>query len=221
MFCPVFRLHGIRQPGTMIGAEQTGAANEIWSFGDEQYEIIRRLLFLRERLRPYVMDQMRVARDTGLPPMRPLFVDYPGDPVSWEVEDQFLFGGDILVAPVYTEGARERPVYLPAGSAWLDAWTGAEHAGGQWVTALAPLELVPVYLRPAAGSSRSAPSPISRPPISRPPRLGPPISRPPRLRSPRLGPPRLGPPQTGPAETGPALAETGPAETAPAEAGGE
>ena len=64
MFCPVFRLHGIRQPGTMIGAEQTGAANEIWSFGDEQYEIIRRLLFLRERLRPYVMDQMRVARDS-------------------------------------------------------------------------------------------------------------------------------------------------------------
>ena len=83
--------------------------------------------------------------------MRPLFVDFPGDPVSWEVEDQFLFGGDILVAPVYTEGARERPVYLPAGSAWLDAWTGAEHAGGQWVTAPAPLELVPVYLRAGGG----------------------------------------------------------------------
>ena len=132
MFCPVFRLHGIRQPGTMIGPEQTGAANEVWSFGDEQYAIIRRLLFLRERLRPYVMDQMRVARDTGLPPMRPLFVDFPADPASWEVEDQFLFGGDILVAPVYTEGARERRVYLPRvpGHHWRDAWTGAEHPGG-------------------------------------------------------------------------------------------
>jgi alpha-D-xyloside xylohydrolase len=153
VFCPVFRLHGIRQPGTMIGAEQTGAANEIWSFGDEQYEIIRRLLFLRERLRPYVMDQMRVAHETGLPPMRPLFLDFPGDPVSWEVEDQFLFGGDVLVAPVYTEGARERRVYLPSGPAgpgvttWRDAWSGAEHAGGQWITAPAPLELIPVYLR--------------------------------------------------------------------------
>jgi alpha-D-xyloside xylohydrolase len=151
VFCPVFRLHGVRQPGTMIGSQQTGSDNEIWSFGDEQYEIIRRLLFLRERLRPYVMAQMRVAHETGLPPMRPLFLDFPGDPVSWEVEDQFLFGGDVLVAPVCTEGARERRVYLPAGPAgttvWRDAWSGAEHEGGQWITAPAPLELIPVYLR--------------------------------------------------------------------------
>jgi alpha-D-xyloside xylohydrolase len=135
----------------MIGSQQTGSDNEIWSFGDEQYEIIRRLLFLRERLRPYVMAQMRVAHETGLPPMRPLFLDFPGDPVSWEVEDQFLFGGDVLVAPVCTEGARERRVYLPAGPAgttvWRDAWSGAEHEGGQWITAPAPLELIPVYLR--------------------------------------------------------------------------
>ncbi len=147
VFCPVFRLHGIRQPGTMVGAEQTGADNEVWSFGDEQYDIIRRLLFLRERLRPYVMDQMRAAHETGLPPMRPLFLDFPSDPASWEVEDQFLFGPDVLVAPVYVEGARERPVYLPAGAAWRDAWTGAEHEGGQWITAPAPLETIPVYLR--------------------------------------------------------------------------
>ena len=117
----------------MIGSQQTGAANEIWSFGDGQYEIIRRLLFLREGLRPYVMNQMRAARDTGLPPMRPLFVDFPGDQVSWEVEDQYLFGPDALVAPVCTEGARERRVYLPAGASWLDAWTGAEHPGGQYL----------------------------------------------------------------------------------------
>lgn len=115
----------------MIGAEQTGAPNEIWSFGEEQYEIIRRLLFLRERLRPYVMEQMRTAQQTGLPPMRPLFLDFPDDPVSWEVADQFLFGPDILAAPVCTEGARERPVYLPAGTAWRDAWTGQEHQGGR------------------------------------------------------------------------------------------
>lgn len=147
VFCPVFRLHGIRQPGTMVGAEQTGADNEVWSFGDEQYDIIRRLLFLRERLRPYVMDQMRAAHETGLPPMRPLFLDFPDDSVSWEVEDQFLFGPDILVAPVVVEGARERAVYLPAGAAWRDAWTGEEHPGGEWITAPAPLEIIPVYLR--------------------------------------------------------------------------
>jgi alpha-glucosidase (family GH31 glycosyl hydrolase) len=105
VFCPVFRLHGIREPGTMIGSEQTGAANEVWSFGDEQYGLIRQLLFLRERLRPYVMTQMRKASESGLPPMRPLFVDFPADPASWDAEDQFLFGADILVAPVYTPKA--------------------------------------------------------------------------------------------------------------------
>ncbi|HEY4465226.1 MAG TPA: TIM-barrel domain-containing protein [Streptosporangiaceae bacterium] len=147
VFCPVFRLHGIREPGTMTGAEQTGADNEVWSFGGEQYDIIRRLLFLRERLRPYVMDQMRAAHEAGLPPMRPLFLDFPSDPASWDVEDQFLFGPDVLVAPVYVEGARERPVYLPAGAVWQDAWTGEEHQGGQRITAAAPLETIPVYLR--------------------------------------------------------------------------
>ena len=147
VFCPVFRLHGIRQPGTMVGSEQTGAANEVWSFGETEYEIIRRLLFLRERLRPYVMEQMKVAHETGLPPMRPLFLNFPADPACWEVQDQFLLGDDILVAPVVTEGAREREVYLPAAAGWRDAWTGAPVAGGQWVTAAAPLELIPVYVR--------------------------------------------------------------------------
>ena len=147
VFCPVFRLHGIRQPGTMIGAQQTGADNEVWSFGDEQYEIISRLLFLRERLRPYVQDQMRATHETGVPPMRPLFVDHPDDPTSWEVEDQYLFGPDVLVAPVYTEGARERRVWLPPGTTWVNAWSRTEHEGGQWVEAPAPLDTIPVYLR--------------------------------------------------------------------------
>ena len=85
VFCPVFRLHGIRQPGTLVGSEQTGAANEVWSFGETEYEIIRHLLFLRERLRPYVMEQMTVAHSTGLPPMRPLFLDFPADPACWDL----------------------------------------------------------------------------------------------------------------------------------------
>jgi alpha-D-xyloside xylohydrolase len=147
VFCPIFRLHGVRQPGSMVGAEQTGSPNEVWSFGEDAYRIIRRMLFLRERLRPYVMELMRAARDTGIPPMRPLFLHFPGDAESWQVEDQFLFGDDVLVAPVTAEGARERPVYLPDGTAWLDAWTGATHSGGQWVTAPAPLEIIPVFLR--------------------------------------------------------------------------
>ena len=81
MFCPVFRLHGIRQPGTLVGSEQTGAANEVWSFGEEaEYEIIRHLLFLRERLRPYVMEQMRHGkRERACRRCAPLFLEFPDE----------------------------------------------------------------------------------------------------------------------------------------------
>lgn len=147
VFCPVFRLHGIRQPGTLVGSEQTGAANEVWSFGETEYEIIRHLLFLRERLRPYVMEQMATASANGLPPMRALFLEFPDEAPAWEVTDQFMFGPDVLVAPVTTYGARERDVYLPEAASWLDAWTGNPVGATGWVTAAAPLERIPVYLR--------------------------------------------------------------------------
>ena len=131
----------------MVGSEQTGAANEVWSFGETEYEIIRHLLFLRERLRPYVMEQMTVAHSTGLPPMRALFLEFPDEAPAWEVTDQFMFGPDVLVAPVTTYGARERDVYLPEAASWLDAWTGNPVGATGWVTAAAPLERIPVYLR--------------------------------------------------------------------------
>jgi alpha-D-xyloside xylohydrolase len=147
VFSPLCRLHGFRVPGTMSKAEQSGAPNEPWSFGDQVYEILRHWLALRERLRPYVMDTMRVAHAEGLPPMRPLFLNFPADETCWEIDDQFLLGDDLLVAPVVVEGAIERRVYLPAGARWLDAWTGAAQPGGQWLTAPAPLERIPVYMR--------------------------------------------------------------------------
>jgi alpha-D-xyloside xylohydrolase len=82
--------------------------------------------------------------------MRPLFYDFPADAACWEIEDQFMFGPDLLVAPVLFEGARSRRVYLPAGSEWRDAWTDEELAGGQWIEADAPLERIPLYLRAGA-----------------------------------------------------------------------
>jgi alpha-D-xyloside xylohydrolase len=90
---------------------------------------------------------MRVAHTEGLPPMRPLFLAFPHDETCWVVADQFLLGDDLLVAPVVTEGARERRVYLPAGAGWRDAWTGEAAPGGQWLVAPAPLERIPVYVR--------------------------------------------------------------------------
>ena len=148
LFCPLFRLHGVRLPFTEDGrGSGTGAGNEVWSFGEKAYEIIRGLLHLREKLKPYIMKQMQVASEKGLPPMRPMFVDYPSDPACWEVEDQFLFGSDFLVAPVLYEGHRTRKLYLPQGAGWMDAWDGKEYTGGQWIEIPAPLERIPVFWR--------------------------------------------------------------------------
>ncbi len=151
VFCPLFRLHGDREPRTPTSYAQTGGPNEVWSYGDEAYGIIAELLRLRERLRPYIHEQMRAAAETGLPPMRPLFVDFPDDPQAWEADDVFLFGPDILVAPVTAPGQRSRDVYLPAGADWVDASTGIVVAGGTTRTADAPLERIPVFIR--AGSA--------------------------------------------------------------------
>ena len=153
VFCPLFRLHGNREPGPLFGSGQTGGPNEVWSFGDQAYGIIREQLALRERLRPYVMDLMATASATGLPPMRALFLEFPNEASAWEVADEYMFGPDVLVAPVTSQGASKRDVYLPEGAVWLDAWTGAPVKGNGWTTAEAPLERIPVYLRQSGALS--------------------------------------------------------------------
>ena len=149
-FCPLFRLHGDRLPRVPTGHAMTGGPNEAWSYGDVAYERIAAVLRLRERLRPYIHQQMRAAAERGLPPMRPLFVDFPHDPRAWQAEDQFLFGPDLLVAPVLEPGATEREVYLPAGRSWTEAATGASHAGGATVTVPLTLDRIPVFVAEGA-----------------------------------------------------------------------
>lgn len=150
VFCPLFRLHGLREPRMPFGPDMTGGPNEVWSFGGAAGELIEAALRLRERLRPYLMEQMRVAHERGLPPMRPLFVDFPDDPRAWEVDDQFLLGPDLLVAPVTAPDTRSRPVRLPAGAAWVDGWTGERHDGGAVVEAATPIDRIPVFVREGA-----------------------------------------------------------------------
>ncbi len=135
VFLPIFRTHGDRPN------------NEAWTIGGDSYRHIRATMFLRERLRPYVMEQMRRASDKGLPPMRPLFFDFPDDPPGAEVEDEFLFGSDLLVAPITAYGSRRREVYLPAGADWTDVWSGDRVSGGNRIVADAPIEHIPVYVR--------------------------------------------------------------------------
>jgi alpha-D-xyloside xylohydrolase len=149
-FCPLFRLHGDREPRTATGWDMTGGPNEVWAFGDEAYAIIKDVMLMRERLRPYLHQQLDLAATDGLPAMRPLFVDFPDDERAWTVEDQMMFGPDVLVAPVTEAGARSRPVYLPASARWTHAWSGREHDGGGVIEEAAPLSEIPVYLRDGA-----------------------------------------------------------------------
>jgi alpha-D-xyloside xylohydrolase len=146
-FCPLLRMHGHREPHTGDGAGHSGGPNELWSYGDKAYAVMRSYLGLRTRLTPYLLEQMDHATATGIPPMRPLFLEFPGDPAAWEVEDQFLLGPDILVAPVTEFGARERRVYLPGGAEWTHVDTGRRYAGGAAVDIAAPLDSIPVLVR--------------------------------------------------------------------------
>jgi alpha-D-xyloside xylohydrolase len=160
VFCPIMRVHGVRRQasrarsGDAIGKadpNHPNVANEVWSYGERTCEILSDQIRLRERLRPYIMEQMKIAEKTGVPPMRPLFMDFPDDERCWDVEDQFLFGSELLVSPIVTAGARSRSVYLPEGASWRDAWTDDQHDGGVTIEADAPIERIPVYIR--AGSS--------------------------------------------------------------------
>ncbi len=152
-FCPVMRLHGFRLPVTPITHADgrpncpTGADNEVWSYGEDVYRILASYLHLRERMRPYVRDVMRQAHEHGDPVMRPMFYGFPDDERAWTLGDQYLFGPDLLVAPVVELGARSRQVYLPGGVTWTELHTGRSFDGGQDVTVDAPMAVIPVFAR--------------------------------------------------------------------------
>ena len=154
-FNPVFRMHGERSPWYereqefRDGVRQltSGQDNEVWSFGEENTPILCKYLFIRERIRPYVRQLMKDAHETGAPVMRPLFYDFPKDKQAWQTEDCYMFGPDMLVAPVMEAGVTERSIYLPEGATWKDAYTGKVYEGGQTVTVPAPIDVIPVMLR--------------------------------------------------------------------------
>lgn len=159
-FCPIMRLHGDRIPkqprvGDTGGSScLSGAPNEVWSFGEQAYEICKKYLQIRERLRPYITEQMREAHEKGTPVMRPLFYEYPDDAKAWETEDVYLFGRDLLVAPVYQRGVSRRSVYLPEGDDWVDVWTGRTEKGGRSAEVSAPIDRIPLFSRAGTGMER-------------------------------------------------------------------
>lgn len=102
---------------------------EPWEYSAAFLDDFRRADEMKYRLMPYVYAQAKDASERGLPMVRALFIEYPGDPGSWQVEDEYLFGSDILVAPLMETGVSARDVYLPPGQ-WIDYQTGKVYAGG-------------------------------------------------------------------------------------------
>ncbi len=137
-FLPTLRIHGDRRH------------TEIWEFGHEAEAVLAKYDRLRYQLLPYIYSQAKATHDSGAPFMRPLWMDFPGDPEVANIGSEYLFGPAFLVAPVTEQGQVEKRVYLPAGCDWYDYWTNAKHAGGQWITVQAPIDRIPVFVR--AGS---------------------------------------------------------------------
>jgi alpha-D-xyloside xylohydrolase len=137
LLSPLARIHGT-------------TPREPWHFGDEALRIFREYAHLRSRLLPYLFSVAEVAHRRGLPMLRPLVLEFPRDRAAGEIDDQYLLGGALLVAPVFSESLEptDRPLYLPAAEhGWLDFWSGAVLEGGRWLDYRAPLDRLPLFLR--------------------------------------------------------------------------
>lgn len=155
-FTPVLRMHGDRLPHIPELTKDidhgggfcfAGAPNELWSYGEEVYEILHKYLDIREGMKDYIKEAMKETMETGLPLIRAMFIEYPEDSECWKIPDEYMFGSKYLVAPVSDYKARSRQVYLPEGD-WK-AWDTEEiiHSNGEYIEAAAPLDYMPIYER--------------------------------------------------------------------------
>ena len=155
VFSAVLRMHGDRGPYNIPpldtrerggGYLHTGQPNELWSYGEENYRIMRRYYDIRIALHDYIRDLYREAHENGAPLIRTMFFEFPEDERCWELQDQYMFGPKYLVAPVLHLNEFERDVYLPAGT-WKDADSGEILEGGRNIRASAPIDRIPVFER--------------------------------------------------------------------------
>jgi alpha-glucosidase len=123
---------------------------ELWQFGAEVEEVARSYLGLRYSLLPYLYTFLQESCAHGVPLMRPVFLDFPGDSRCLDTkiaESEFLVGPYLLAAPVLCQGCRRRDVYLPASCRWYEWWTGGVLEGGQFYSVEAPLDRLPLFVR--------------------------------------------------------------------------
>lgn len=126
-----------------------GYDQEPWRFGKYYEDIIRKYLKLRYRLLPFLYTTLEEAHRTGVPLFRPLVLNYQDDPSAYNLDDEFMIGSDLLVAPVVKPDVTSRLVYLPKGT-WYDFWTNKKYSGGTMIRVDAPLETVPMFVRGGA-----------------------------------------------------------------------
>jgi alpha-D-xyloside xylohydrolase len=129
------RLHGSRcrhheaTPGLL---EPSGDPNEIWSFGERNFEIIKNILSVREKLRPYILRQFDTASEKGYPVIRPMFFHYPEDEICYTLDSQYFFGDDIIFAPIVNKGQTEKEIYIPDGE-WILTKDGKTYTKGHHI----------------------------------------------------------------------------------------
>nr|WP_304579499.1 TIM-barrel domain-containing protein [uncultured Acetatifactor sp.] len=155
VYSAVLRMHGDRGPYNIPplddrdwggGYLHTGQPNELWSYGEENYRIMRKYLDIRRGMHDYIKGLYREASENGSPLIRTMFYEFPEDGKCWELQDQYMFGDRYLVAPILWLNQFERDVYLPAGT-WRDTRDGKEYQGGQVIRAMAPIDSIPVFER--------------------------------------------------------------------------
>ena len=157
-FCPLFRSHGrtwkLHLPwgwntGEYGPIEETELPDKKELHNAQVEPICQKYLDLRYQLMPYLYSSVRESHDTGMPIMRALWLHYPDDPQAVARGDQYLWGRDMLVAPVIEPGAASRQVYLPKGG-WYDFWTGEHAEGGRQIERKVDLATMPLYVRSGA-----------------------------------------------------------------------
>jgi alpha-glucosidase len=139
-FTPLFRNH------SAMGTRD----QEPWAFDENTEEINRKYIKLRYKLLPYLYDNMWNCSKNGEPLIRPLLFNYQNDRKTYEVNDEFLCGENILVAPVVEQGAKARLIYLPQDETWIDYWTKEEYKGGQYIIKETPLGICPIFIKGGA-----------------------------------------------------------------------
>lgn len=153
VFCPVLRMHGDREPHNIPplsdkdyggGYLYTGQANEMWSYGDEAFAIMKKYLKIRLDLKPYLVKLSQEAHETGAPMMRTMFYEFPENKKCWEISDQYMFGSEYLVAPVLYADQTSRKVYLPEGT-WSALYDGKKYEGGQTIEYATPIDCIPAF----------------------------------------------------------------------------